>query len=140
MRKLILTALATVAMTGTALAQAAPTAPATAKPVAPTATPAQAAPVAARPLPSGPSLSVPNGAAASVQAAQEGARAKLSSRELACKGKGAAYKWKPPHVIGDANPKGGFYMTNYNGGCAMMSMKEALEKGLITINATARPN
>jgi hypothetical protein len=56
----------------------------------------------------------------------------------ACLAKGPAYKWLPPHVIGDANPKGGFYTSNFNGGCRLMSMKEAMDKGLITINATAK--
>jgi hypothetical protein len=50
----------------------------------------------------------------------------------------AAARREPPHVIGDANPKGGFYTSNFNGGCRLMSMKEAMDRGLISINATPK--
>lgn len=130
MRKLMIATLATIATSGAALAQNAPT-PATAAPAARPAT-AAPAPVAA------PSASIPIGGAATAALAKQAADAKIKGRSEACLAKGPAYKWLPPHVIGDSNPKGGFYTSNFNGGCRLMSMKEAMDKGLITINATPR--
>lgn len=131
MRKLMIATLATIATSGAALAQQGPT-PATAAP----ATAARPAPVAAPTA--APSATIPVGGAATAQLARVAADAKIKGRTEACLAKGPAYKWLPPHVIGDTNPKGGFYTSNFNGGCRLMSMKEAMDKGLITINATPR--
>lgn len=99
---------------------------------APATTTARPAPVAA------PTGLVPSGAASTAQAAITAAKDKYVGRQSACLAKGPAYKWIPPHVAGDPNPKGGFYTGHFNGGCRLMSMKEALDKGLITMNAAPK--
>lgn len=136
MRTLMLTTVAVAAMSTSAFAQAQAPRPATPTPTAP-----PAATVPARPAPAAtttpttaarPFGALPTGAAVSAQAARTAADAQLASRKQNCEAKGAMYKWKPPHVIGDANPKGGFYTTNFNGGCGLMSLKEALATGAVT--------
>lgn len=75
------------------------------------------------------------GSASSPAEAQQVARARITAREQNCSAKGPAYRWVPPHVVGDQNPKGGYYTSNYAGGCHAMSMNEALRLGVVTIRS-----
>jgi hypothetical protein len=149
MNKLLISAAVLMLTAGSAAAQSPAAAPA-AKQAAPTAQPtpspvAQAPtsqPTVQRPpLPTSATTgSISRGSAATPVEAKQLHEAKLRERQQTCAAKGAAYRWKPPHVAGDANPKGGFYVSNYAGGCTMISMKEALGLGIVTVNPSARPN
>ena len=148
MHKLITTsAFALMLSTGAALAQAqTPAAAPAAKQAAPAPTTTTTAAPTAQPTaqPQRPtasaSVSLARGAAASPVEAKQIAEAKLRERQQTCSAKGPAYRWKPPHVAGDPNPKGGFYTSNYAGGCGMVSMKEALTLGIVTVNPSAPRN
>ena len=124
------------ASTGAALAQATTTAP-TAKQSAPTAS--APAPTARPSLPTGAGA-VGRGSAASPAEAKRLHEVQMQGRQQQCSTKGAAYRWKPAHVVGDANPKGGFYTSNYSGGCGLISMKDALASGIVTVNPSAPRN
>jgi hypothetical protein len=144
MNKLLISTAVLMLTAGSAAAQSPAAAPA-AKQAAPTAqpTPAAQAPTAQPqrpPLPTSTTTTVARGSAPTPVEAKQLHEAKLRERQQACAAKGAAYRWKPPHVAGDANPKGGFYVSNYAGGCTMISMKEALGLGIVTVNPSARPN
>jgi hypothetical protein len=124
-------ALATLAISTTAaLAQnAAPAArPATPAPIV--STPANPATPAAL-----PSTSTSGNAtlAQTAAAARQMFTTRATAKEATCKGKGALYAWKAPHAVGDANPAGGFYSTNSAGSCRLISMKKAIEAGLVTV-------
>lgn len=129
MRILIATAILSVS-TVTAFAQA--TTPAARPATAPTA-PVAAAPATPVAVPVGirPAGSVARNVAATQADARSQFQAKLTARQQTCGAKGALYEFVPPHAVGDANPAGGFYTSNNNGGCRLISMKTAIAKGLL---------
>lgn len=131
MLRILTTATILALSTASAFAQA--QAPASRPATAPTPT-TPAPTTTARPAPvAAPGGLVPSGAASTQQAALTAAKDKFVGRQSACTAKGPAYKWIPPHVAGDANPKGGFYTGHFNGGCRLMSLKEAMDKGIISM-------
>lgn len=87
-------------------------------------------PAAAQPAPTG---NVGKGSAASAADARTAYQQRVQAREAACKARGATFTWTAPHNVGDPNPKGGFYTTNSGGSCRQMTLKAAVEKGLVTV-------
>jgi hypothetical protein len=132
MNRFLMTVAIVATSASTAFAQAPvarPATPATSAPAATTA-PASAVTTAARPI----AGTVARGAAETKEAALRAAADKVNARQSNCTAKGRMYVWKPPHVAGDANPKGGFYTSNYAGGCMLMSLKDALASGAVRTN------
>jgi hypothetical protein len=62
--------------------------------------------------------------------------AKLATRQSACTAKGALYRWKAPHNVGDAiagsNPVQ-YWATTFNGGCVQVGLKDALASGAVRL-------
>lgn len=143
MRKLTIATVALVATSVAALAQATPPAasqgaPAATPQAARTATPPPAATPAPQASTTGGSFG--NNVAQTAVAARAAYSAKVQGKAAACTAKGALYEYVAPHSVGDANPKGGFWATNSNGSCRIVSMKKAMERGLVTVNPSAARN
>jgi hypothetical protein len=102
-----------------------------------TAAPKQPAPAAAAATATAPAVapvgSVARNVATSAAAARTAYESGIRARQATCTAKGGLYKWVPPHVAGDANPKGGFYTTTFGGGCRKVGLGEAIASGAVIV-------
>lgn len=128
---LFTTALSTGALAQAGGQKAAPPAPAAQQPAA-QAPATRPAPTAGTPQAAAGGISG-RGVASSPQDARKQHEAKLAERVTKCAGD-KLKRWKGPHVVGDPDGKGGFYASNYNGGCVPRSLKDAIDSGVARLS------
>lgn len=128
---------ASMLVTGMAHAQqAAPAAPKAGTPPAQTApTPPPAAPQNAPRPATAPTATAPVTFNITPQA-QAVLSKKVTDKQAECAAKGRYYRWTPPHMPGDVNPRTGKEYAGMSlGSCRLKSSKVLADEGLINVNA-----